>query len=479
MRRTKIIATLGPAIDDAEILAEILRAGVDVIRLNFSHGSGDDFGRQVRMVRDVSLQLGLHTGILGDLQGPKIRIDNFRDGTITLAEGQAFALDSSLDPDAGDTAVVGVAYDELASDLAPGDVMLLDDGQIVLNVVRIAGTRIECTVVIGGELSSKKGINRQGGGLSAPALTEKDIADVHKAAEFGIDWLAVSFVREAADIDRARRLLRAAGGHGHIVAKIERAEAIDNLESIIDASDAVMVARGDLGVEMGYAGLAGLQKSIIRKTRQRHKVCITATQMMESMIASQMPTRAEVSDVANAVMDGTDAVMLSAETAIGKYPVKAVAAMAEVCVGAEQYHQSTARMDRHRMADQFANVDEAIAMAVMYTANHLDVQAIIAMTESGSTPQWMSRIRSDIPIFACTPNEATLRRVALYRGVMPVAYENANAHDRTEPVFREVCELLTERGYVKPGELVIFTKGIAKGVTGGTNEMRILSVTGE
>ena len=479
MRRTKIIATLGPASNNPEILAELLKAGVNVVRLNFSHGSGDDFGRQVRMVREVSGQLGLHIGILGDLQGPKIRIDKFRDGAITLIEGQTFALDSSLDPEAGDATVVGVAYDELADDLAPGDIMLLDDGQIVLNVEHIAGTRIECTVAVGGKLSSKKGINRQGGGLSAPALTEKDVADLHKAVEFGVDWLAVSFVREAADIDLARRLLREAGGQAHIVAKIERTEAIDNLESIIDASDAVMVARGDLGVEMGYAGLAGVQKSIIRMTRHRHKVCITATQMMESMIVSQMPTRAEVSDVANAVMDGTDAVMLSAETAIGKYPVKAVAAMAEVCVGAEKYHQSTSRMDRHRMADQFANVDEAIAMAVMYTANHLDVRAIITMTETGSTPQWMSRIRSDIPIFAFTPNETTLRRVALYRGVMPVAYENAKAHDRTEPVFREVCQLLTERGRVKPGELVIFTKGTAKGVTGGTNEMRILSVTGQ
>ncbi|MFQ5633796.1 MAG: pyruvate kinase, partial [Gammaproteobacteria bacterium] len=260
-------------------------------------------------------------------------------------------------------------------------------------------------------------------------------------------------------------------------AKIERAEAIDNLKAIIDASDAVMVARGDLGVEMGYAGLAGLQKSIIRMTRARHKVCITATQMMESMITSQMPTRAEVSDVANAVMDGTDAVMLSAETAVGDFPVKAVAAMAEVCIGAESYHRSASRMSRHRMDDRFENVDEAIAMAVMYTANHLDVHAIIAMTESGATAKWMSRIRSDIPIFAFTPNVATLRRVALYRGVMPVAYESE--HDRTEPLFRDVCRILTHLGYVAVGDLVILTKGTTRGATGGTNEMRILSVTGQ
>jgi pyruvate kinase len=356
-------------------------------------------------------------------------------------------------------------------------VLLLGDGQIVLQVDAVGGTRISCTVTAGGVLTDKKGINRKGGGLSATALTEKDLRDLKMAAQAGVDWLAVSFVREADDLHRARKYLREAGGHAHLIAKIERAEAMDNLEAIVDASDAVMVARGDLGVEMGYAGLAGLQKKIIRLTRDRHKVSITATQMMESMIQNQMPTRAEVSDVANAVMDGTDAVMLSAETANGAYPVKAVASMAEVCVGAETYHQSAARMSRHRMDDRFENVDEAIAMAVMYTANHLDVQAIIALTESGSTAQWMSRIRSDIPIFAFTRRKSTQRRVALYRGVYPVAYDVT--HSSTEPIFREVCQILIGMGHVQPGELVIFTKGALAGVTGGTNEMRILSVTGQ
>jgi len=286
----------------------------------------------------------------------------------------------------------------------------------------------------------------------------------------------VSFVRDADDIIQARQVLKEAGGTGHIIAKIERAEAMGNLEAIIDVSDGVMVARGDLGVEMGFAGLAGMQKTIIRMARNQHTVCITATQMMESMIHSQMPTRAEVSDVANAVMDGTDAVMLSAETAVGEFPDKAVAAMAEVCIGAETYHQSTSRMSRHRMADRFGAVDEAIAMAVMYTANHLDVKAIIALTESGSTALWMSRIRSDIPIFAFTKYESTRRRVVLYRGVYPVAYENA--HEHTEPVFKDVCRILIDQGHVNKGDLVIFTKGTLHGVSGGTNEMRILSVTG-
>lgn len=477
MRRTKIIATLGPATDDQEVMVQLIEAGADVFRLNFSHGKREDHLRQIKMVREVSKRLDRQVAILGDLQGPKVRIDEFRNGPITLSEGQSFALDSSIEPDAGTEKNVGIAYDGLSKDVVPGDVLLLDDGQIVLSVDSVKGTRIACTVTAGGKLAGRKGINRLGGGLSAQALTDKDLEDVVTAAEYEVDWLAVSFVREPADVERARKCLREAGGEAHIVAKIERADAMENLEAIIDASDAVMVARGDLGVEMGYPALAGLQKKITRLTRDRHKVCITATQMMESMIRQQMPTRAEVSDVANAVMDGADAVMLSAETAIGDYPVKAVAAMAEVCLGAETYQLSAARMSRHRMADRFRHVDEAIAMAVMYTANHLAVHAIIALTESGSTPLWMSRIRSDIPIFAFTRTEMTQRRVALYRGVYPVAYDVTHTH--TQPVIAEVCRILIDLGHVKPGDLVIFTKGALEGVAGGTNEMRILEVTGQ
>jgi pyruvate kinase len=475
MRRTKIIATLGPATDDPAVLEDLLEAGADVVRLNFSHGPRDDCARRFQMVRDVSARIGRQVAVLGDLQGPKVRIDRFRDASVTLTEGQSFFLDTELGADDGTQKGVGVAYDALANDVSSGDTLLLDDGQIVLAVEAVKGSRVDCTVKIGGELSGRKGINRLGGGLSAAALTDKDLEDIKVAAELGVDWLAVSLVREAADVERARKHLRDAGSEAHVVAKIERADAMDNLESIIDASDAVMVARGDLGVEMGYAGLAGLQKTITRTTRNRHKVCITATQMMESMIHHQMPTRAEVSDVANAVMDGVDAVMLSAETAVGEYPIKAVAAMAEVCLGAETYHQSASRMSRHRMADRFEHVDEAIAMAVMYSANHLAVQAIIALTESGSTPLWMSRIRSGIPIFAFTRSEVTQRRVALYRGVYPVAYDVTHTH--TQPIFKEVCEILIGLGHVNPGELIIFTKGALEGVSGGTNEMRILEVT--
>jgi pyruvate kinase len=477
MRRTKIIATLGPATDDPAVLASLFAAGTDVVRINFSHGSWEDHERRFNLVRQVAADNGHCVAVLGDLQGPKIRIRRFREGSVNLKEGQEFYLDASLDRDAGDVNGVGIVYENLAADVAGGDVLLLDDGQIVLEVVGIEGTRITCTVSVGGQLGDNKGINRQGGGLSAPALTSRDLEDLQKAGELGFDWVAVSFVNNAGDLNTARERLRAAGGTGHIVAKIERSEAMNNLEEIIEASDAVMVARGDLGVEMGYAGLAGLQKRIIRMTRSLHKVSITATQMMESMIHAQIPTRAEVSDVANAVMDGTDAVMLSAETAVGEYPVKAVAAMAEVCVGAETYHQSTARMSRHRMDDHFCAVDEAVAMAVMYTANHLTVQAIIALTESGSTTRWMSRIRTDIPIFAFTRQEVTQRRVALYRGVYPVAFDIT--HTDPTRIFQDVFRMLLSRGDVKEGDLVIVTKGDLEGVTGGTNGMKILRVTSQ
>ncbi|HLF11054.1 MAG TPA: pyruvate kinase, partial [Gammaproteobacteria bacterium] len=397
-RRTKIVATLGPATDNPAIVEQLMRAGADVFRVNFSHGSGADQAARVAMVRSIAEKVGRHIGIMGDLQGPKIRIESFKTSSITLDEGAEFVLDTAMDPNGGDEHAVGCAYRNLVNDVAPGDVLLLDDGLIVLEVEGVEGTRISCRVKQGGKLADHKGLNKQGGGLSAPALTDKDRRDIETAARLGLDFMSVSFARNAEDIEEARELLRAAGGEAHIVAKIERAEAVQNIRSIIDASDVIMVARGDLAVEVGYASMTGLQKGLIRLARSRNKVCITATQMLESMINSPSPTRAEVSDVANAVMDGTDAVMLSAETAVGKYPVRAVSTMAELCVGAEK-HETFRRAANYRLEDVFAHVDEAIAMAVMYIANHLNVRAIIALTESGSTTLWMSRVRSDIPVF--------------------------------------------------------------------------------
>ena len=477
LRRTKIVATLGPATDELEVLTQMMRAGLDVVRLNASHGTAADRKRRLGLVHEAAQRADKCVGVLMDLGGPKIRIECFRDGPVMLTEGAPFALDTALDPKAGTESVVGVAYKNLPKDVAPGDKLLLADGQIVLDVERVGATIIETRVRVGGALSDRKGLNRQGGGISAPAVSERDREDIKWAAAEGIDYVAVSFARDAADMEEARALLRAAGGEARLVAKIERHEAVDNLTGIIDASDVIMVARGDLGVEMGYAELTGLQKTIIHQTRTRNKVVITATQMMESMIQSPMPTRAEVSDVANAVIDGTDAVMLSAETATGRYPLKAVEAMAQVIEGAEKYQLTHTRSRQRVVEGQFKGTEEAIAMAVMHTANHMKVRAIVALTESGATPLWMSRIRSDIPVYAFTRHEATRRRVTLFRGVYPVIFEVTGQDNSTENLYRALFTRLLELQLVRKRDLVILTKGELSGVQGGTNSMQILKVT--
>ena len=475
LRRTKIVATVGPATDDPAVLTAMMRAGVDVVRLNASHGTVDDRRKRLNLVREAANRADKCICVLLDLGGPKIRIEGFRDGKVVLNEGQPFTLDMELDPKAGTAETVGCAYKNLPKDVAAGDALLLNDGQIVLDVTRVTATKIETTVRVGGELSDRKGLNRQGGGISAPALSDKDREDIKFAADENIDYVAVSFARDAADIELARTLVRQAGGEARIVAKIERHEAVANLTGIIEAADVVMVARGDLGVEMGYAELTGLQKTIIHQSRTRNRVVITATQMMESMIQNPTPTRAEVSDVANAVMDGTDAVMLSAETAAGRYPLRVVESMAEVIEGAEKY-QLTHIRSRHRVEGQFRGSEEAIAMAVMYTANHMKVRAIVALTESGATPLWMSRIRSDIPIYAFTRHEATRRRVSIYRGVYPFIFDVTRG-GTTADLYRSLFDRLLELGLVKMNDLVILTKGELSGVQGGTNSMQILKVS--
>lgn len=468
------MATLGPASDDESRLVSMIDAGLDVARLNFSHGSADDHRKRFEAVRAAAHKCGRHVGVMGDLQGPKIRIRRFRTGSVQLSDGDTFFLDSTLGLEAGTQAGVGVALDTLHKDVHPGDILLLNDGMITLSVDHIDGKRIFTTVVNGGILSDHKGINRKGGGLSAPALTDVDRQNIKLAADLGMDFLAVSFVRTGEDIVEARRLFEKAGGKGLIVAKIERTEAVKNIDSIIDAADVIMVARGDLGVEMGYAKLIGIQKSLIQKTRAKNKIVITATQMMESMIQNPIPTRAEVSDVANAVIDGTDAVMLSGETAVGAFPVEAIKAMGNVCIGAEQFPYPVGRA-RHRLGDTFGRVDEAIAMAVMYTANHMSVKAIIALTESGSTTRWMSRVRSDIPIYALTPHSATRRRVALYRGVYSVEFD-VSSRDSSQ-LYSDVFKALISNNLAEVDDLVIFTKGDLEGVSGYTNSMMILKVT--
>jgi pyruvate kinase len=477
LRRAKIVATVGPATDDLDVLTQMMHAGVDVVRLNASHGTVEDRRRRLALVREAAQRADRCIGVLLDLGGPKIRIECFREGRVLLSEGAAFTLDTELDPKAGTVHAVGCAYQDLPRDVEAGDTLLLNDGQIVLDVVRVGATTVETRVRVGGELSDRKGLNRQGGGISAPALSARDREDIRFAAAEGVDYVAVSFVREAADIEEARALLRAAGGEARLVAKIERHEAVENLSGIIEAADVVMVARGDLGVEMGYAELTGLQKTIIHESRTHNRVVITATQMMESMIHNPVPTRAEVSDVANAVMDGTDALMLSAETAAGRYPVKAVEAMAQVIVGAEKYQLANPRSRQRSVDGEVRGSEEAIALAVTYTANHMKVRAIVALTESGATPLLMSRIRSDIPVYAFTSHEATRRRVTLYRGVYPVIFDVTGASSSTEALYRALFTRLLELRLVRKRDLVILTKGEASGVQGGTNSMQILKVT--
>jgi pyruvate kinase len=473
LRRTKIVATLGPATDAPGVLEDVLRRGADVVRLNFSHGEPGDHRARVEAVRRAASAVGKHVAVLGDLQGPKIRIERFAAGRAVLTEGESFTLDPAIDPHGGTNRAVGITYSELAADVRPGDELILGDGQVELRVDSVEDGNVRCTVSVGGEVSDHKGINRRGGGLSARALTDKDREDVRLAAELDVDYLAVSFVRQAADVHEARALLEKAGSDARIVAKIERSEAIPRLEEIVRAADAVMVARGDLGVEVGYAQLTGLQKQILYLARGLDRVTITATQMMESMIHNPVPTRAEVSDVANAVLDGSDAVMLSGESAVGKYPARAVEAMAEVIEGAESY-QVTRQRGRERVQGKVEQFAQAIARAVMYTANHMDVEAIVALTESGSTPLWMSRIRSDIPIFAFTRHERTQRRVALYRGVHPIPFDIVHADPAL--LYRSISKELLVRGYVNPGDEIVLTLGEFSGVSGGTNTMKLLRV---
>ncbi|MDX1366543.1 pyruvate kinase [Pseudomonas sp.] len=475
-RRTKIVATLGPATESPEAIEALVKAGVDVVRLNFSHGAAQEHIARAALVREMAHKHGRFVAVLADLQGPKIRIARFAEGKVQLCKGQAFVLDAGLDKNAGDAQAVGIDYEALISDSRPDDILLLDDGRIELVVRQVEASRLLCEVLVGGPLSNNKGINRKGGGLSATALTDKDCIDIRTAAEMQVDYLAVSFPRDAADIQLARRLLHEAGGEAGLIAKIERAETVNDLavlDAIIEASDGVMVARGDLGVEIGDAELVAVQKMIIERARTFNRLVITATQMMESMITQSMPTRAEVFDVANAVLDGTDAVMLSAETAAGAYPVETVEAMCRVIVGAEKH--PLAHRSKHRMDEVFHKIDESIAMSAMYAANHLHgVKAIICMTESGDTPRLMSRIRSHLPIYAFSRNPRAQNRVALFRGVQTIPFDS-DSYPIAEVNGRAVDELL-RRGVVAEGDHVLISRGDHANAQGGTNCLRVIRV---
>ena len=470
IRSTKIVATLGPASSDAAVLERMFLAGVDVVRLNFSHGTAADHIKRAELVRETCRKVGRAVGIMADLQGPKIRVGKFKDGKILLKTGDAFVLDASVTM--GDAERVGLDYKELPRDVKAGDVLLLDDGKLVLDVVNVQGSEIQTVTRHGGVLSNNKGINRQGGGLTAPALTPKDIDDIRTAAEMHVDYLAVSFPKSGADMYMAKELLRAAKGHALLIAKIERAEAIPALEEIMKASDGIMVARGDLAVEVGDAAVPALQKRMIRQARELNKVTITATQMMESMISSPVPTRAEVSDVANAVLDGTDAVMLSAESASGQYPVETIEAMNRICIAAEQSQDLT--LDREFLDRVFTRVDQSIAMAALFTAFHLKVKAIASLTESGSTALWMSRLNCGVPIYALTAQTATRYRCTLLRDTYPLMVKYVG-HDREE-LLAEAEAVLVRNGAVQDGDIIVLTIGEPIGKSGGTNTMKIVRV---
>lgn len=475
-RRTKIVATVGPGSDDDAVLARLIAAGVDVFRLNFSHGDASHHAAVAARVRDLARACGRYVGLLADLQGPKIRIDGFRDGAVTLAAGDRFRLDGSLGEEAGDRHGVGFAFAELPAYLAPGDTLLLDDGRIRLRVEDTGSDRVDCRVLVGGRLASRKGINRLGGGIAAPALTDKDMADIAAMDQVQPDFVAVSFVSRTDDIRLARELLEERRLTPALIAKIERAEVVANdtiLDGILEASDGIMVARGDLGVEVGDAELIGIQKELIARARRGDRVVITATQMMESMIENPMPTRAEVFDVANAVLDGTDAVMLSAETAVGRYPVEVVEAMADSAMGAERH--PVARTSRYRLERQFHSTQETLAMAAIYAANHYRrVRGIACLTESGSTPRLMSRLSSGLPIFALSSNDVTLQRLTLCRGVIPLHFdEDGTAMDAVEA---RAIDYLLARGYLAAGDELLLTRGEIAGLAGGTNVLKILPV---
>jgi len=470
LRKTKIVATLGPSSTSEEMLARMITAGVNVVRLNFSHGSVEDHIKRAQIVRNIAVKLGRPVGVLCDLQGPKIRIGKFELGKVTLKTGDIFILDA--DCELGDQYHVGLDYKTLPQEVSENAILLLDDGRITMQVDRVKGNQIHCVVLSGGVLSNNKGVNRQGGGLSAEALTKKDREDIKTAVALEADYIAISFPKSALDVELARTLVRKAGGTASIIAKIERAEAINDLEAIIDASDAIMVARGDLGVEVGDAAVPGLQKRMIRMARAQNKLVITATQMMESMITSPIPTRAEVSDVANAVLDGTDAVMLSAETASGQYPLEAVEAVHRVAIEAEKEYFS--QHHAQKLDQVFIKTDEAVAAAAIYTAQHLKVKAIAALTQSGNAAQWLSRADAEVPIYALSPDKLARRKLTLHRGVYPYPIEQAGKN--RDEIIAEMEQVLLRQRVVSDGDTVLLTFGEPIGHPGGTNTLKIIKI---
>ncbi len=477
IRRTKIVATLGPASEHPDVLDKLIAAGVNVVRLNFSHGTPEEHRRRAENVRRLAAKHGVSVGILADMQGPKIRIGKFRNGSTLLRPGQKYIIDAALPLDAGDDERVGITYKQLVGDVEPGARLLLNDGLIVMDVDAVRGQEIHCTVVIGGVLSNNKGINRAGGGLSADALTEKDKQDIKTACSIGVDYIAISFPRDGKDMAYARSLIEAEGSRARLVAKVERAEAVqeENLRSIMEESDAIMVARGDLGVEIGDAAVPPVQKKMLRMAPKYNCPVIVATQMMESMCENPIPTRAEVNDVANAVLDGADAVMLSGESAAGKYPVEAVEAMHRTCLETEEHGVLPSSQTRDPRFPPHS-IDECIARQAMKAAEAMDIRAIMAFTHSGNTVLYMSRHLGNTPIYAMTPNAATLGRVSLFRNVTPLIMNDDYGPNEAQRATADVCQRFVDEGLGGEDDLIIMTFGTPMGISGATNAMKIVRV---
>lgn len=474
---TKIIATLGPGSNRIDLLRDMIHVGaLNVVRFNFSHGTPEFHEENARIVREAAAQAGREVAIMADLQGPKIRVSKIAGGGVAIGEGESVLLDAAFSGE-GTRERIGLDYRKLPEDVQAGDVLLLDDGLLTLKVMRVSGSEIHAVAENSHVLKSNKGINKQGGGLSAGALTEKDFRDLKTAVEIGCDYLAVSFVKNAEDMRTARAAVATECVRlGQViqpglVAKIERIEAIENLDEIIEASDGIMVARGDLAVEVGNAAVPALQKRMIRRAREMRRFSIIATQMMESMIENPVPTRAEVSDVANAVLDGTDAVMCSAETAVGKYPFETVRQMAQICAAAEKEQDSLVGVAD--TVEVTRRTDHAVAAAAVHLARQVDAKVVVALTESGTTAFQISRYGIQLPIFALTPSVQAQRRMAVYRGVRPLRLATSTEHDRA---LVEVEVRLRELGVLKAGDQYIITSGARMRQSGSTDTLQIIKV---
>ncbi len=467
LRRTKIICTLGPATDGPDMIARLIDAGMDVARLNYSHGTRAGHAAVIRMIREAARSKGKPVAILQDLQGPKIRVGTFAGGEALLAEGAAFTI--TADPVEGSAQRVSTAYSGLPVDVAPGGILLLDDGYIILRVERVRGSDIETRVVKGGVLKDRKGIVAPGIRLSLPALGAKDLEDLASGLAEGVDFVALSFVQSERDVIDLREAIARLGGSAQIVAKIERSEAMNDIEDIIREADAIMVARGDLGLEMEAEEVPVLQKKIIALCNYHGKPVITATQMLESMIEHPRPTRAEASDVANAVIDGSDAVMLSGETSVGRYPAEAVGYLHRIILKTEA---GAFRAERAAEipADPRENVADAIGRACCALAGQIGAAAIVPLTTSGGTARVIAKHRPRTPIVALTDNEATCRRLALVWGVTPLIFGGIPEGDST---FESAKRLLRDRGLARPGDTILFTAGIPLRIRTSTNMLQV------